>query len=198
MYRVPSRRRSFFSVNRIYLHFFCHCNSARGCLCSDLTTPKLHSLFNHNCLHITAYFLTLHSHPPAPCLHIFLTDFTQSLQFGFIIENCSVQRYRGGAGSLSVTQVRYLWPPATSTSLFHGWQRECQSSSSSGDLWPAAALAAHDPHSWVSDVVSLLAETYLATQHQLKVGQRRSRSKSGVNTKWGKDGLERQIAREIE
>lgn len=52
------------------------------------------------------------------------------LQYGFIIEDCSLQQYRGDAGSPVVTQVGYLWPPATSTSLFHGWQKECQSSSS--------------------------------------------------------------------
>lgn len=58
-------------------------------------------------------------------------------------------------GSPVATQVSYLWPPATAMSLFHGWQKKCQSCSSSGDLWPAAARAAHDPHSWVSDVGSL-------------------------------------------
>lgn len=81
--------------------------------------------------------------------------FQSVLQYRFIIEVYSVQCYRGAAGSPVVTQVDYLWPPATSTSLFHGWQKECQSSSSLGDLWPAAALSAQDPHSWVSDVVSL-------------------------------------------
>lgn len=70
------------------------------------------------------------------------------------LENYSGQNCRGDAWSPVTTQVSYLWPPTTSMSLFHGWQKECQSSSSSGDLWPAAALAAHDPHSWVSDVVS--------------------------------------------
>lgn len=93
--------------------------------------------------------------------------------FLFIIEHCSLQHYRGDAGSPVVTQVGYLWPPATSMSLFHGWQKECQSSSSSGDLWPAAAHGAHDPRSWVSDVVSLKAETY--RQPELSRGPDRRR-----------------------
>lgn len=141
---------------RIYLHFifFSYSNSARGCLSSDLTAHKLHRLFNHNCLH------TILHHTSWLCICILwhptsLSDFIRFYSTVFITEGYSVQHYRGGAGSPVVTQVGYLWPPATSTSLFHGWQKECQNSSSSGDLWPAAALAAHDPHSWVSDVVSL-------------------------------------------
>lgn len=66
-------------------------------------------------------------------------------QSTFKVGEYSVQHCRGAAGSPVVIQVDYLWPPATSTSLFHGWQKECQSSSSSGDLWPAAALSAQNP-----------------------------------------------------
>lgn len=101
-----------FSFDRIYLHFLSYSNAARGCLSSDLTA---HKLFNHNCLH------TVLHHTSRLCICILrhpgckypLSDFTPGLQCSlpplpFIIEHCSLQHYRGDAGSPVVTQVGYL------------------------------------------------------------------------------------------
>lgn len=124
----------------------------RGRASSDLRPHKLYARFNHNCLHTVIQ----HTSPLSARLRIYLYPSGRVSHCHCTLwYSVECQRHRGAAGSPVVSQVGYLWPPATSTSLFHGWQKECQSSSSSGDLWPAAAFAAHGPHSWVSDVGSL-------------------------------------------
>lgn len=144
------------SVDRIYLHSAATV-TRQGVVC-PLTSQLTCCIASSTIIACIPYYSILldFAFTSSGTLDAYITLWFQSvLQYSFIIVEYSVQCYRGAAESPVVTQVDYLWPPATSMSLFHGWQKECQSSSSSGDLWPAAALSAQDPHSWVSDVVSL-------------------------------------------